>query len=105
MIGVAGTVTTLAAVVLGLKAYDPSIVHGTTLSRRQVHDGCVLLATMTRAERASLPVMPPGREDVIVAGVLILEAVMDAFGFSGLTVSETDILDGAAAALLLRSDP
>jgi exopolyphosphatase/guanosine-5'-triphosphate,3'-diphosphate pyrophosphatase len=51
---------------------------------------------MTNQARAALPVMAPGRGDVIVAGAVILEAVMDRFGFEEALVSETDILDGLA---------
>ena len=58
------------------------------------------LAAMTNAERAALPVMPPGREDVIVAGALILVTAMHRLGFDRALVSETDILDGLAFELL-----
>jgi exopolyphosphatase/guanosine-5'-triphosphate,3'-diphosphate pyrophosphatase len=54
------------------------------------------LVAMTTPERAALPVMPPGREDVIVAGAVILATVMRRFGFEEALVSETDILDGLA---------
>ena len=55
---------------------------------------------MTERERAALPVMAPGRGDVIVAGALILTSVMRRFGFEQALVSETDILDGLAYELL-----
>jgi len=58
------------------------------------------LAAMTHADRAALPVMAPGRGDVIVAGAAILSAVMHRFGFERTLVSETDILDGLAFELL-----
>ena len=102
LIGVAGTVTTLAALVLGLETYDMRAVHHASLTRAQVAEWASRLAAMTNQERRALAVMPPGREEVIVAGVTIFEVVMDRFGFERALVSETDILDGAAAELLAR---
>jgi exopolyphosphatase / guanosine-5'-triphosphate,3'-diphosphate pyrophosphatase len=60
------------------------------------------LARMTSPERAALPVMAPGREDVIVAGATILVRVMRRFGFEEALVSETDILDGLALEMVER---
>ena len=57
---------------------------------------------MTTPERAALPVMAPGRADVIVAGALVLVAVMERWEFAEALVSETDILDGLAAEMLTR---
>lgn len=96
LVGLAGTITTLAAIVLGLDLYDRDAVHGTRLSRRAVAYARHRLASMTSEQRRALPVMPPGREDVIVAGIVILEQVMDRFDVEEVRVSETDILDGAA---------
>jgi exopolyphosphatase/guanosine-5'-triphosphate,3'-diphosphate pyrophosphatase len=58
------------------------------------------LAAMTTAERAALPVMAPGREDVIASGALVLAIVMERFGFDEALVSETDILDGLVLQML-----
>ena len=58
------------------------------------------LVGMTNAERAAIPVMAPGRGDVIVAGAVILMEVMRRFGFERTLVSETDILDGLAFEML-----
>lgn len=96
LIGLAGTITTVAAVTLGLTSYDRDAVHGARLSRAQIGDSRALLASMTSEERRALPVMPRGREDVIVTGVVILEQVMDRLGVGEVRVSETDILDGTA---------
>jgi exopolyphosphatase/guanosine-5'-triphosphate,3'-diphosphate pyrophosphatase len=95
-VAVAGTATTVQAIALGLPRYDPDAIHRTELSRDEVERVTRELAGMTNEERAALPVMAPGRGDVIVAGALVLLSVMDRFGFASALVSETDILDGLA---------
>ena len=96
LVAVAGTATTLQAIVLGLERYDPDRIHRTWLARADVERTLSALASMTHAERAAIPVMAPGRGDVIVAGAVILAKVMQRFGFDRALVSETDILDGLA---------
>ena len=104
-IGVAGTVTTLAAVVLGLVTYDRDRVHGSVLTRTQLADLYARLATMTVAEIRGLPAMHPQRADVITAGALIASRVAAAAtSVPELVVSESDILDGIAL-LLLQGKP
>jgi exopolyphosphatase/guanosine-5'-triphosphate,3'-diphosphate pyrophosphatase len=93
-VAVAGTSTTVQAIALGLGSYDPERIHRTRLSRADAARVSSRLAGMTTAERAALPVMAPGRADVIVAGSVILVEVMARFGFDEALVSETDILDG-----------
>jgi exopolyphosphatase / guanosine-5'-triphosphate,3'-diphosphate pyrophosphatase len=100
LVAVAGTATTAQAIALGLTEYDPEAVHGSTLSRADARRVYRLLADMTTAERARIPVMPRGREDVIVAGSAILSTVLERFGFDRALVSEHDILDGLAYRLL-----
>jgi exopolyphosphatase/guanosine-5'-triphosphate,3'-diphosphate pyrophosphatase len=100
MVAVAGTATTVQGIALGLARYDPDAIHRTRLSAADAQRVRDELASMTNADRASLPVMPPGREDVIVAGASILAAVMQRWGFGEAVVSEEDILDGLAAELL-----
>ena len=95
-VAVAGTATTVQAISLGLPRYDPDAIHRTELSREEVERVTRQLEAMTNAERAALPVMAPGRGDVIVAGALVLLSVMERFGFDHALVSETDILDGLA---------
>ena len=102
VIGVAGTVTTVTAVSLGLTAYDPSRVHRTTLTLDQVRRTTARLCAMTVAAKAAIPVMPPGREDVIAAGALILRSLFEVLGLEAITVSETDILDGILLGLARR---
>jgi exopolyphosphatase/guanosine-5'-triphosphate,3'-diphosphate pyrophosphatase len=99
-VAVAGTSTTVQAIGLGLTFYDPERIHRTRLSRDEAARVAAQLAAMTTAERAALPVMAPGRADVIVAGSVILVEVMGRFGFDEAIVSETDILDGLVLEML-----
>ena len=103
LVAVAGTATTMQAISLHLDFYDPEEIHRSTLSLHSAESVLERLASMTTAERAALPVMAPGREDVIVAGATILVEVMRRFGFDEAVVSETDILDGLALELFERS--
>lgn len=100
LVGVAGTVTTIAALHLGLRAYLPDRIHGTRVPAAAVSALTTRLLAMTAAERAALGPMAPGREDVIHGGALILERVVGRFGFAEVLVSEADILDGLALSLL-----
>jgi len=94
LVGLAGTITTIAAVALGLEGYDRDAIHHARLSLDRVRDVDAMLRSITRAERKALPAMPPGREDVIVAGSTIVRRVMERLDFEELLVSEADILDG-----------
>lgn len=94
LVGLAGTVTTVAAMAMDLDRYDASILHGSVVSAGAVHAVTETLVAMTRSERAALPFMHPGRVDVIAAGAMILRSAMAAGGFASVIVSETDILDG-----------
>jgi exopolyphosphatase/guanosine-5'-triphosphate,3'-diphosphate pyrophosphatase len=100
VVGVAGTATTMQAIALGLDRYDPERIHRTWLSLRDAERIFAELARMPAAERAALPVMAPGRGDVIVAGAAILVAVMRRLAAERMLVSETDILDGLAWEML-----
>jgi exopolyphosphatase / guanosine-5'-triphosphate,3'-diphosphate pyrophosphatase len=102
LVAVAGTATTLAALHLGLATYAADRIHGTRMPLESVQALTAKLALLPAAERAALGPMAPGREDVIVAGALILQAVMERFGFAEVLVSESDILDGLALELLSR---
>lgn len=94
LVGVAGTVTTLAALTLGLDRYDPDRIHRSRIPRSVVVDWSDRLARMTVEEVRKLPAMEPGRADVIAAGALILRRVMEIGHFDEVVVSERDILDG-----------
>ena len=96
LIGVAGTVTTIGALHLRLAAYEADAIHRARVPAAAVRRITAQLAAMTSRGRRGLGPMAPGREDVIVAGALILERVVDRFGFDEVLVSESDILDGLA---------
>lgn len=96
LVGLAGTVTTVAAIALGLQEYDPEAIHHSRISLEQVREITGRLLTSTHAERAAIGAMHPGRVDVITSGALILLAVMERTGAREVVVSEHDILDGIA---------
>jgi exopolyphosphatase/guanosine-5'-triphosphate,3'-diphosphate pyrophosphatase len=99
LVGLAGSVTTVAGIALGLVKYDPGRIHHSRVSAASVHAICADLLGMTREQRATIGVMHPGRVDVIGAGALILDRIMARFGFTEVLVSEHDILDGIAWSL------
>ncbi|MFF8815827.1 Ppx/GppA phosphatase family protein [Streptomyces pactum] len=98
LVGLAGSVTTVAAIALGLPAYDSTAVHHSRISLEQVREVTGRLLTSTHAERAAIPVIHPGRVDVIAAGALVLLKIMERVGAAEVVVSEHDILDGIAYA-------
>jgi exopolyphosphatase / guanosine-5'-triphosphate,3'-diphosphate pyrophosphatase len=104
-IGVAGTVTTLATLDLGDDEYDPQRTHGHRIPRASVDEQLERLARMTTAERERVPGIEPGRAPVIVAGVVVLREILDAYGLDGIEVSERDILHGAALAAAELPEP
>ena len=99
LIGLAGSVTTVAGIAMGLPAYDASRIHHARVSAADVHEVTRSLLAQTRAARAAIGVMHPGRVDVIGGGALILDRIMQRFGFGEVLVSEHDILDGIAWSL------
>ena len=100
LVGLAGSVTTIAGIALGLDHYDAERIHHSRVSATRAHEIASQLLAQTRAERAAIGVMHPGRVDVIGAGGLILDRIMTRFSFAEVLVSEHDILDGIAWALL-----
>ncbi|MEU6993280.1 Ppx/GppA phosphatase family protein [Streptomyces sp. NPDC046465] len=96
LVGLAGSVTTVAAIALGLDAYDWRAIHHSRIPYDQVSDIVRRLTHATHDERAAIPVMHAGRVDVIAAGALVLLAIMDRVGAREVVVSEHDILDGIA---------
>lgn len=103
VVGVAGSVLTIGALVMGLQRYEPGRIRLAGLGVSKVIMSCESLLAMTRAQRLALPVMHPGRADVIGAGALILARILFAIrpqlAADQITVSEHDILDGVAASL------
>lgn len=100
LIGLAGSVTTVTALALGLETYDPQRIHHARVSATDVHAVAETLLAMNHEARAALPVMHPGRVDVIGAGALVLDAVVQWGGFSEVVASEHDILDGIALSVV-----
>jgi exopolyphosphatase / guanosine-5'-triphosphate,3'-diphosphate pyrophosphatase len=100
LVGLAGSVTTVAGIALGLAHYDSTRIHHSRVSAQQVHEITRQLLSQTRAQRAAIGVMHPGRVDVIGAGALVLDRIMTVFGFSEVLASEHDILDGIAWSLV-----
>lgn len=99
LIGLAGSITTVAAVEIGLHTYDRDRIHRFVLTRSAAEDVFRTLATESRADRAFNPGLPSDRVDTIVAGAAILVTVMRHYGFHECLVSETDLLDGVVAEL------
>jgi exopolyphosphatase/guanosine-5'-triphosphate,3'-diphosphate pyrophosphatase len=97
--GLAGSVTTVTALALGLDGYDPARIHHARVTRDEVRSVTAELLGKTHDERLALPVMHPGRADVIGAGALILDRVLRAVRASTVVASEHDILDGIAFGL------
>jgi exopolyphosphatase/guanosine-5'-triphosphate,3'-diphosphate pyrophosphatase len=96
LIGLAGSVTTVAGIALGLPGYDPARIHLARVPAPRVHEIARDLLRRAHQQRASIPVMHPGRVDVIGAGALVLDRVLARFGFAEVVASEHDILDGIA---------
>ncbi|GAA3063272.1 Ppx/GppA phosphatase family protein [Streptomyces roseofulvus] len=96
LVGLAGSVTTVAAIALGLPEYDSEKVHHSRISAAQVAEVTARLLASTHDERAAIPVVHPGRVDVIVAGALVLQEIVERVGATEVVVSEHDILDGIA---------
>jgi len=104
-IGLAGSVTTVAALAHGLTSYDAQQIHGSVTTRDQVGEVTDSLLKMSRTQRAALPVMHPGRVDVIGGGALVLRQILSRLPVSCVVASETDILDGIVYSLAAKSTP
>ncbi|MEE1816625.1 Ppx/GppA phosphatase family protein [Streptomyces sp. SP18ES09] len=96
LVGLAGSVTTVAAIALGLPEYDSEKVHHSRISAARVAEVTERLLASTHDERAAIPVIHPGRVDVIIAGALVLREIVERVGAREVVVSEHDILDGIA---------
>jgi len=104
-VGVAATITTLAALDLGLDEYDRSRVDGHALTRDGARAQLERLAALPLEERRQVPALEPERAPVIVAGAAILVAILDAYELDSIRVSERDLLDGAALAAAELPEP
>lgn len=100
LVGLAGSVTTVAAWILDLPEYDPDVLHGAVVTREQVEAATSAYLAMSRSERAGLAYMHPGRVDVIGGGAMVLREIMRRGDFASVVVSEHDILDGIVYTLM-----
>ena len=91
LVGIAGTVTTVCAVALGLKTYDPAVVHGYRLTRGEVEQVLARFAALPLEQRKRLPGLVEGRADVIFAGTMILSRVMESAGADRVVVSDQGV--------------
>jgi exopolyphosphatase/guanosine-5'-triphosphate,3'-diphosphate pyrophosphatase len=101
LVGLAGSVTTVAAMALDLPRYQPERIHHARISADDVRLISARLLSMDHEARAALPFMHPGRVDVIGAGALVLAAILDQVSVDEVVVSEHDILDGIAWSLVM----
>jgi exopolyphosphatase/guanosine-5'-triphosphate,3'-diphosphate pyrophosphatase len=99
LVGLAGSVTTVVAIALGLTEYDPERIHHARIGYAEVAKVTTDLLAATREQRLAIPVMHPGRADVIGAGALVLQVIMQRSGADAVVASEHDILDGIAYGL------
>jgi exopolyphosphatase/guanosine-5'-triphosphate,3'-diphosphate pyrophosphatase len=99
LIGLAGSVTTVTAIALGLPSYQPERIHHARISYDEVAKVTGELLALSAERRRAIPVMHPGRADVIAAGALVLRTVMERAGATSVVASEHDILDGIAYGL------
>jgi exopolyphosphatase / guanosine-5'-triphosphate,3'-diphosphate pyrophosphatase len=100
LIGLAGSVTTVAGIALELPAYDSAKIHLVRVAADDVRCISDALLAASHAERATIPVIHPGRVDVIAAGALVLRRILDRTGLPAVVASEHDILDGLAWSLV-----
>jgi exopolyphosphatase/guanosine-5'-triphosphate,3'-diphosphate pyrophosphatase len=99
LVGLAGSVTTVTALALGLGEYDPAAIHRARIGAADVAKVTADLLGKSARERLAYPVMHPGRADVIGAGALILRIIVERSGAESVIASESDILDGIALSL------
>lgn len=105
LVGLAGTVTTIAAVEIGLAEYDRDRIHHYHLTKVAAEDVFRTLATESIGQRRHNPGLAEGRVDVIVGGAVILVTVLRTLGYDEVLVSEADILDGLVRSQLPASSP
>ncbi|HZM77858.1 MAG TPA: Ppx/GppA phosphatase family protein [Candidatus Limnocylindrales bacterium] len=99
LVGLAGSVTTVAGIALDLPHYDANRIHHSILTAEAVEEIAARLSTLDHEQRAAIPVMHPGRVDVIIAGALVLREIMRQTKAPEIIVSEHDILDGIASSI------
>ncbi|HET9897742.1 MAG TPA: Ppx/GppA phosphatase family protein [Streptosporangiaceae bacterium] len=101
LVGLAGSITTVTALALGLTDYNAERVHHARISASRLHEVAAALLSQNHQQRAAHRAIHPGRVDVIAAGALIADRIVHRFGFPELVASEHDILDGIAWSMVL----
>ena len=94
IMAVAGTATTMATVMMGIDSYDPSNVHGFQVSREDISAILTRFCEVDEIGRAQIPGLEPKRAPMIIAGILIIEAIFEITGVTRLTISDHDLLYG-----------
>lgn len=94
LVGTAGTVTTLAAIDQRMAVYDPRKINGYKITKEGIENIRSLLLAMTMKERMDVPGIEDGREDLIAAGVVLVDKVMERFGFKEIIVSDSGLREG-----------
>ncbi len=94
LVGTAGTITTLAAMHQELTTYDPAMITGHILTREAVQKMVLMLSHTPLAERSKIPGLEPGREDIILAGAIVVEEIMMRFGYERMIVSDWGLREG-----------
>lgn len=100
LVGTAGTATTIAAIKMEMDDYDYRKVNNVTVSREDIAEIYKFLLPLTLQERLAVKGLEKGREDLIIAGLIIISAVMDRFGFDKLKVSDFGLLEGLALSII-----
>ncbi len=100
--GTAGTITTLASIVHGFETYNPARINGSVLEREAVDNVVYTLSRMTLKERKSVRGLELGREDIILAGAIVMQEMMKFFGYSSLIVSDWGLREGIVLNLYER---
>jgi exopolyphosphatase/guanosine-5'-triphosphate,3'-diphosphate pyrophosphatase len=103
LIGTAGTPTTLAAIELGLKKYDPSLVNNFVLTRGMIETMLKTLLSLPKSERTRVPGLERGREDLIISGISIVLNTMERFSATSMVVSDAGLLEGVAYNMMGRA--
>jgi exopolyphosphatase/guanosine-5'-triphosphate,3'-diphosphate pyrophosphatase len=98
--GTAGTVTTLAAMHVGMLSYNPFFVNGLVLSEEWLSKIILKLAAMPLSDRRRIPGLEQGREDIILGGAVIVAAILACFERKGLTVTDAGLLEGLLIELI-----
>ena len=101
-IGTAGTVTTLAAIDQMMRIYDSEKINGYRIKRDAVKKILMMISSMTNKDRIELPGVEEGREDIILAGAMVVYKVMEWFGFNEMTVSDAGLREGLVVDLYMR---